>query len=108
MTKFLEEKWKKNDNLMKAALKKMHLKFTRNIETWEVDVRRSGSRCNDHYWCFTSFDANDNVVDEGPNTPESLGEIKYFYDHLIGESIDNIFFGVKNFAELQIKLDLMT
>ena len=107
MTKSLKEKWKKNDTLMKAALKKMHLKFSRNAETWEVDVRRFGARYDDYYG-YVSFDENDDSVDEGPNTPESLGEIKYFYDHLKGESINNIFCGVKNFAELQIKLDLMT
>lgn len=108
MTKYLEEKWKKNDALMTAALEKMHLKFSRNTKTWEVDVRRFGAKYSNDYYGFASFDANDDFVDEGPNTPESLGEIKYFYDHLIGESINNIFFGVKNFAELQIKLDLMT
>ena len=106
MTKFLEEKWKKNDTLMKAALKKMHLKFSRNAETWEVDVRTP--RMSKHHFGMSSFDENDNIVDEGPNTPESLGEIKYFYDRLNDESINNIFVGVKNFAELQIKLDLMT
>lgn len=107
MTKSLEEKWKKNDTLMKAALKKMHLKFSRNAETWEVDVRRPGDRLN-AYFGFASFAANDDFVDEGPNTPESLGEIKYFYDHLKGEVINNIFFGVNNYEELKIKLDLMS
>lgn len=105
MTKSLEEKWKKNDTLMKTALKKMHLKFSRNVETWEVDVRTP--HMSKQYFGIASFDENDDIVDEGPNTPESLGEIKYFYDHLKGESINNIFFGVKNFAELQIKLDLI-
>ena len=51
MTKFLEEKWKKNDNLMKAALKKMHLKFTRRTVSFvsfkyiHSKYRDLGSRC---------------------------------------------------------------
>ena len=105
MTKFLEEKWKKNDTLMKAALKKMNLVFKRNKKTWEVDVRLPHT--SKRHFGLSSFDANDDAVDEGPNTPESLGEIKYFFDLYKYEPINNIFFGVKNFAELQIKLDLM-
>lgn len=60
------------------------------------------------YFGMASFDENDDFVDEGPNTPESLGEIKYFYDQLNRKMISNIFFGVHNYEELKIKLDLMT
>ena len=106
MTKFLEEKWKKNDILMKAALEKMHLKFSRNTKTWEVDIRFSGARYSDYYG-FASYDENYNFVDEGPNTPESLGKIKYFVESVTCNIISNIFFGINNYEELQIKLDLM-
>lgn len=99
--------WKKNDALMHAALKKIGLVFTRNKKTWEVDVRTP--RMSKHYFGMSSFDENDNIVGEGPNTPESLGEIKYFYDHVNGKGkmISNIFFGVKSYEELKMKLDLM-
>ena len=105
MTKFLEEKWKKNDKLLRAAFKKMKLVFTRNKQTWEVDVRTP--RMSKHYFGMSSFDENDNIVGEGADTPESLGAIKYFYDHVNGKLISNIFFGVKSYEELKMKLDLM-
>lgn len=105
MTKSLEEKWKKNDELLRAAFKKMKLVFTRNKDTWEADVRTP--RMSKHYFGMTGFDENDDIVGEGPNTPESLGEIKYFYDQLNGKMIQNIFFGINNYEELKIKLDLM-
>ena len=98
--------WKKNDELLRAAFKKMRLVFTRNKDTWEVDVRMP--RMSKHYFGMASFDKNDDVVDEGPNTPESLGTIQYFYDQLNGKIIQNIFFGVHNYEELKIKLDLMS
>ena len=99
--------WKKNDALMKRALAKMHLFFFRNSKSWEAEVFTSRSK---HYKC-ECYDANDNILFEGPDTPESLGEIETFYvcarnpddEHFM----DNIFFGVKSFEELQIKLDLM-
>lgn len=105
MTKFLEEKWKKNDELLRVALKKMKLVFTRNKDTWEADVR--APHMSKHYFGMTSFSENDDIVGEGPNTPESLGTIKYFYDHLNRNLISNIFFGVKSYEELKMKLDLM-
>jgi len=108
MTKSLEEKWKKNDELLRAALKKMSIVFTRNKKTWEVDVRTPRmAKC---YCGMTSFDENDGIVGEGPNTPESLGEIKYFIEPVIdnGNVISNIFFGVNSYEELKIKLDLMS
>ena len=98
--------WKKNDELLRAAFKKMRLVFTRNKDTWEVDVRRP--RMSNRYFGMASFDKNDDFVDEGPNTPESLGTIKYFYDLVNGKMISNIFFGVHNYEELKIKLDLMS
>lgn len=104
MTKSLEEKWKKNDALMKAALKKMRIKFKRNTTTWEAHAYIGRAFAGNEICCY---DKDDNFIDEGPNTPESLGEIKYFFDLYKYEPINNIFFGVKNFAELQIKLDLI-
>jgi hypothetical protein len=106
MTKSLEEYWKKNDELLHAALKKMSIIFKRNKETWEVDVRTS--HMSKRYFGMASFDENDNFVDEGPNTPESLGTIKYFVNQVKGDIISNIFFGVHNYEELKIKLDLMS
>ena len=103
-TSMTKEEWKKNDALMAAALKKMDLFFFRDKKSWEAKVFASKSK---KYEC-ECYDANDNILSEGPNTPESLGEIKTFFvcahDSYF---MDNIFFGVKNFAELQIKVDLM-
>ena len=100
MTKSLKEKWKKNDTLIKAALKKMQIKFKRNTATWEA------SGTIGHGYIVSGYDEDDNLVEDGPNTPESLGEIKYF--DCGGYLKENIFFGINNFAELQIKLDLMS
>jgi len=98
--------WKKNDELLRVAFKKMKLVFARNKQTWEVDVR---TPCMPkYYFGMTGFDENDDIVCEGPDTPESLGTIKYFYDQLNGKMIQNIFFGVNNYEELKIKLDLMS
>ena len=102
-----EEEWKKNDALLKKALKKMGLFFFRDKKSWEAKVFASKSK---KYEC-ECYDADGGILGEGPNTPESLGEIESFYvyaRHLDDEyCMDNIFFGVKNFAELQITLDLM-
>ncbi len=105
MTKSLEEKWKKNDALMHAALKKMGLVFKRNKKTWEVYVRTP--HMPKRYFGMSSFDENDDFVDEGPDTPESLGTIKYFYDQVNDKMIQNIFFGISNYEALKIKLDFM-
>ena len=102
-----KEEWKKNDALMKAALKKMGLFFFRDKKSWEAKVFAYKTK---KYAC-ECYDANDNILFEGPDTPESLGEIKAFFvyarnpddDHFM----DNIFFGIKSFAELHIKIDLM-
>ena len=102
-----KEEWKKNDALMKAALEKMHLFFSRNKETWEavVSTHKTASKNED----VIGYNADDYIVIDGPSTPESLGEISYFYvfSHGSGAVIPNIFFGVHNSAELKIKLDLM-
>lgn len=103
-----EEEWKKNDALMKAALKKMGLFFFRDRKSWEAKVFASKSKTYE-YECY---DANDDILSEGPNTPESLGEIEtfvvYAYKPYDGHCIDNIFFGINSYEELKIKLDLMT
>ena len=102
-----KEEWKKNDALMKAALEKMHLFFSRNKETWEavVSIHKTASRDKD----VICYDADDYLVFDGPSTPKSLGEISYFYvfNYDNRAVIPNIFFGVHNSAELKIKLDLM-
>ena len=102
-----KERWKKNDALLKAALKKMGLFFFRDEKSWEAKVFTSKSK---KYEC-ECYCADGDMLLEGPNTPESLGEIETFFayarnqddEHFMG----NIFFGVKNYEELQIKLDLM-
>ena len=105
MTKFLEKKWKKNDALMRAALKKMGLFFFRDKKSWEAKVFASKSK---KYDC-ECYDANDNILSEGPNTPEELGEIESFFVCARDQYfMDNIFFGIKNYEELKIKLDLMS
>ena len=97
--------WQKNDELLCAALKKMNLIFRRNRDTWEVDVRMP--HMPKRYFGMISLDENDNFVDEGPNTPESLGTIKYFYSNYKHKTIANIFFGINSCEELKIKLDLI-
>ena len=102
-----KEEWKKNDALMKAALKKMGLFFFRDKKSWEAKVFASKSK---KYEC-ECYNANDDILLEGPDTPESLGEVETFFvyarcpddEHFM----DNIFFGVHNSAELKIQLDLM-
>lgn len=99
--------WKKNDALMARALKKMGLFFFRDEKSWEAKVFTSKSK---KYEC-ECYDANDNILFEGPNTPESLGEIETFYVYSRNPDdehfMDNIFFNVKSAEELAIKLDLM-
>ena len=90
---------KKNDALMKVALKKMRIKFKRNTTTWEA------FGTIDHGYLIDGYDEDDNLVVDGLSTPESLGEIKYF--DCGGYLKENIFLGINNFAELQIKIDLM-
>ena len=97
--------WKKNDALMKVAMKKMGLKFKRNAKTWEAQLLPLHLACYDSIYCY---DIDDNIVDD-PSTPEILGEIQYFCDYSRDrwKTITNIFFGVKSYEELKIKLDLM-
>ena len=105
-----KEEWKKNDALLRAALKKMKINFKRNMQTWEPIIFTGliDTIEKDDY-TVDCYDANDNVVLEGPNDPESLGEISYFYvvKRGISKIVNNIFFGIKNYEELKIKLDLM-
>lgn len=100
--------WKKNDALMARALKKMGLKFKRDKKTWEAYALYG--RKHDYKYDATCYNDEDCMVDDGPNTPESLGETKYFWlisKHTAPNYIANIFFGVKSAEELEIKLDLM-
>lgn len=102
-----KEEWKKNDALLKIALKTMGLFFFRDEKSWEAKVFTSKSK---KYEC-ECYDTNDNILFEGPNTPESLGEIETFFVYARNPDdehfMDNIFFGIKNYEELKIKLDLM-
>ena len=101
--------WKKNDALMARALKKMGLKFKRDKKTWEAYALYS--RIHDYEYGAICYNDEDCIVVDGPNTPESLGEIKYFWlassKRTAPNYIDNIFFGVKSTEELRIKLDLI-
>lgn len=102
-----KEEWKKNDALLKKALKKMGLFFFRDEKSWEAKVFASKSK---KYEC-ECYGADGDILGEGPNTPESLGEIETFFVYASNPDdehfMDNIFFGVKSYEELQIKLDLM-
>ena len=103
-----KEEWKKNDALLKIALKTMGLFFFRDQNSWEAKVFTSKSK---KYECDCYSANNGDLILEGPNTPESLGEIKTFLAFEPNREncfIDNIFFGVTNYEELKIKLDLMT
>ena len=103
-----KEEWKKNDALMRAALKKMGLFFSRDKNSWEAKIFTTKSK---KYDC-ECYDENDNILSKGPNTPESLGEIETFFVYARNPDdehfMDNIFFGVNNYAELKIKLDLLS
>lgn len=97
-----KEAWKKNDALMKVALSKMGIIFNRNRKTWEPHAYIGSHE-------FVCYDADDTQVLEGPNDPGSLGEISYFYTwvHNKEKVINNIFFGISNYEELKIKVDLL-
>lgn len=99
-----QEEWKKNDSLIRAALKKMKLNFRRNPKTWEPEVYVPNGE-------VTPFDSDDDVILEGVSDPETIGYTSYFMtkpstgcDALF---IMNIFFGVESYAELKMKLDMM-
>ena len=102
-----KKEWKKNDALLKAALKTMGLFFFRDKKSWEPKVFSSKSK---KYEC-ECYDANNDILFEGPNTPESLGEIETFFVYARNPDdehfMDNIFFGIKSYEELKIKLDLI-
>ena len=83
----------------KTKPKEMRIKYKRNTATLEA------SGTIGHGYLVAGYDNDDNLVVDGLNTLEGLGEIKYF--DCGGYLKENIFFGINNFAELQIKLDLM-
>lgn len=95
--------WKKNDRLLTKALRKMHLRFFRDKKTWEPHVLSKKSAFE-----VACYDDNDNLVIEGVDTPASLGEVKTFvWGATWGCETENIFYGVKSYEELAVKLDLM-
>ena len=102
-----KDEWKKNDALIKAALEKIGLNFKRHKTTWFVYAYIGRVTSKNEVACYNG---DDYLVVEGPNTLESLGEIKYFYGYINGRHIciDNIFFGVTSDVELKVKLDLMS
>lgn len=101
--------WKKNDALMRTALKKMGLGFRRNKQTFEPEVFIGTSPTNE-VWFYYSTRPGEDYSEHAPNTPEDLGRITIFdtirQDKYV-KVIHNVFYGVKNYEELQIKLDLM-
>ena len=101
---------KKNDALMRAALKKMGLGFRRNKQTLEPEVFIGTSLAN-VVWCYCSNGPGKYYDVVVPSTPEELGRIIIF-DTVRADKyvkvIHNVFYGVKNYEELKIKLDLMT
>lgn len=96
--------WEKNDDIVRSALEKMHLCLLRDFTTRKVNVYANSN--NYEYICYAE---DGSIIACGPIDPEMLGEIKYFVGiHGISwKFIDNIFFGIKNYEELKIKLDLM-
>ena len=101
--------WKKNDALMRAALKKMGIDFRRNKQTFEPEIFIGTSSAHE-VWCYHSNSPGEEYDFNAPNTPEDLGTVTIF-DIILADkyvkSIHNVFYGVKNYEELQIKLDLM-
>lgn len=102
--------WKKNDALMRAALKKMGIGFRRNKQTFEPEVFVGTSTLNE-VLCYCSSGPGEDFDLTVPSTPEDLGKIMIFdtiWSDKYVKSIHNVFYGVKNYEELKIKLDLMT
>lgn len=103
------KKLKKNDALMRAALKKMGIGFRRDKQTFEPEVFIGTSPYNE-VWCYcrdTPGQDYDLIV---PSTPEELGRIMVFDTIRLdkyAKVIRNVFYGVKSYEELQMKLDLM-
>ena len=102
--------WKKNDALMRAALKKMGIGFRRNKQTFEPEIFIGTSPLNE-VWCYCSNGHGEDYDLTVPNTPEDLGRVTIFdtvrLDKYV-KAIHNVFYGVKSYEELKIKLDLMT
>lgn len=102
--------WKKNDALMRAALKKMGIGFRRNKQTFEPEIFIGTSPLNE-VWCYCSNGHGEDYDLTVPNTPEDLGRVTIFdtvrRDKYV-KAIHNVFYGVKSYEELKIKLDLMT
>ena len=100
---------KKNDALMRAALKKMGLGFRRNKQTLEPEVFIGTSPTN-AVWCYCNSSPGEDYDLIVPGTPEGLGKITVF-DTLrldkYAKVIRNVFYGVKSYEELKMKLDLM-
>jgi hypothetical protein len=98
--------WRKNDELLKSALMKMDLCFFRDKKTWEPHVLKRMNRKS--AFEVACYDDNDNLIIEGIDTPASLGEVKTFiWGSAWGYETANIFYGVKSYEELAVKLDLM-
>ena len=100
---------KKNDALMRAALKKMGIGFRRNKQTFVPEIFVGTSPLNE-VWCCCSIGPGEDFDLVVPSTPEDLGRITIFIMCQLdkcAEPIHNVFYGVKNYEELQIKLDLM-
>lgn len=103
------KKLKKNDALMRAALKKMGIGFRRNKQTFEPEVFIGTSPAN-AVWCYCNNGHGEDYDVAVPSTPEDLGRIVMFdtvrLDKYV-KVIHNVFYGVKSYEELQMKLDLM-
>ena len=100
---------KKNDALMRAALKKMGIGFRRNKQTFEPEVFIGTSPCNE-VWCYCSGSPGQDYDLIVPSTPEDLGRIMVFDTIRLdkySKVIHNVFYGVKSYEELKMKLDLM-
>lgn len=100
---------KKNDALMRAALKKMGIGFRRNKQTLDPEVFIGTSPLNE-VWCYCSDIPGQDYDLIVPSTPEELGRVTIFdtvrLDKYV-KPIHNVFYGVKSYEELKMKLDLM-
>ena len=101
MTK--REKWKRDVRLVEIAIKKMGLILDWNDETYDVFLLSGPPNWHN----VDVYDIDDKAFICDLDNPKSLGSVAYFYINDSGKSISNIFFGVKNYEELKIKLDLM-
>ena len=106
--------WKKNDALMRAALKKMGLGFRRNKKTFEPEIFFKPKIFSDtlanEVWCWGSDSPGVDYGVDVPSTPKDLGRVTIFDPVRLDKhvkAIHNVFYGVKSYEELKIKLDLM-